>query len=86
MSAESVFEQARSLLKHVEYLGGPRGSTELIVTASEGFELLEWFGKEHGDCELFALDLAEARKSGDPYPMLKHFTVYGMAIRAPVVH
>lgn len=77
----AALEKATSLHRFATDTGSPLSSFLLVLTDPEALELLEWYGTQYaGTNEVFDLDLAIARRTGNPWPVLENFQVMGLAL------
>lgn len=90
MSEPAALIRARSLRKHIKRLGCTPDEFFVGVTREEGFELLRWFRDElkreqitdeRMNLDLLDRDIDRARRKNDPFPVLEHFNLAGLAIR-----
>lgn len=60
------------------------------VTADEGLDVLRWYraklteqslGEGEINLALLDRDIRTAQRKGDPFPVLEHFKLFGLAIR-----
>ena len=79
----AALEKAASLARHANYLGTKLQDFRLALTVAEGLELLEYYAAGHyADSERFLEDLAFAKRTSNPFPMLENFSVHGMQVVA----
>jgi hypothetical protein len=76
----AALAKAESLYKFAQSQGAPVNTFVLVLSDSEGLELLDWFKPQFEQNEVFDLDLEAAHKSGNPWAMLPGFEVLGLAI------
>lgn len=86
----AALEKANAVLRHASYLGVRSCEFEVLLTSTEGWELVEYLqGQAHGlDPLALEADVGVARVVGDPFHVLQHFSLLGLPIvRQPdVVH
>jgi hypothetical protein len=83
----AAIEKATSLASFAKSQGAPLFTFALILSDSEGMELLDWFvSQQYEPNELLDMDVALAKKNLDPWPVLQEFTLMGFSIaRASLV-
>jgi hypothetical protein len=82
----AALAKAESLYQFAQSQGAPLKEFLVTVTDAEAAELLEWYAEQHeGQNELFDLDLAEARRTQNPWPILEHFNLKGLTIAPTAV-
>ena len=82
MNAEPVaMLKAKSLHNFASHSGMQLNTFALVLTEAEAAELLEWYAKDYaGVSAAFDVDIEIARRTKNPWPVLKNFNVYGLAI------
>ena len=85
MAEPAAVHRARSLLKHVQKLGGQPEDFYVLVTKDEAIELLKWFRTQVDETKLnvalYDRDVRRALKRDDPFEVLEQFTLCGLPIR-----
>jgi hypothetical protein len=77
-----ALEKAESLYRFATQRGAPLQDFQLTLSVPEGLELLDWFVGQYGENPLLIEDVADAKRSQDPFPILAHFTLMGFALVA----
>lgn len=75
--------KAESLFKFAQSQGSPLNTFILTLTEQDAMGLLEFYEVQYGNNELFVEDVAEARRTNDPWGVLAHFELFGFRM-APV--
>ena len=74
----SALAKAESLHKFATASGSPLEDFQLVLSDSEGLELLNWFVEQYARNELLSLDVQRAQRTRDPWPVLSEFVLLGM--------
>lgn len=80
---QAVIDRARSVLQHIDQIGGQPSDFSVCITAAEGFELITWLREQYAeilDMREFDHDVSLAQAAGDPWVVLKHFDILGLKI------
>lgn len=94
MSKPAALVRAQSLLKHVKHLGAPTEEFHVPVTLEEGWELVRWYrqqlkqqsvGEDEMNLRLLDQDISVAKRKGNPFAVLEHFSLCGLRIE-PKLH
>jgi len=79
MSASAI-EKAGSLYEYCKAQGAQPTTFAVTLTLEEGLELLDWFAEQYPPNDLLDADIAEAKRTKNPWPILTGFTLMGFAI------
>ena len=82
MKEPIAIRYARELSSHVE---GDHRQTELLLTLSEGMDLLDYLAEQNRENpnlnpDIFEQDVRSARAFNDPWLVLNHFVLMGLPI------
>jgi hypothetical protein len=75
-----ALSKAESLRRHVAYLGAGMDGFVLSITLGEAYELLDYLVEQYPTSELLRHDVAHAKESCDPWPVLHNFDLLGFPI------
>ncbi len=75
-----ALEKAESLYRFATQRGAPTQEFQLTLSVPEGLELLDWFLGQYDENPLLMEDVAHAKRCGDPFPVLAHFTLLGFTL------
>lgn len=75
----AAVEKAESLHRFAMSQGAHISTFKLMLSDAEGLELLDWFGEQH-DNELLDLDIAEAKRTKNPWAVLENFQLLGFEV------
>ncbi len=77
----AAIQKAESLHKFASHSGYPIDTFALVISDKEAQDLLEWYAEQYeGTNDAFDTDLAVARLTRDPWPVLANFRVLGLDI------
>jgi hypothetical protein len=82
IEAIPALEKAESLLNFAQKTGSPLNTFVVALSHTEAMDLLAYYEAQF-DNELFHADVAEARRTNDPWPVLANFELFGFAM-API--
>lgn len=84
MSDPTAMETARSLVRFAKHTGTPLKQYSVAITDGEAMELMDWFLETADptfvDREALRAAVFEAKDHNDPWEVLRHFSLLGMAI------
>jgi len=73
----AALHRAMEMAQHIH--GEHAANAAVLLTVEEGFELMDYFMAMMGS-DLMEQDALQARAAGDPWVVLQHFTLLGLAI------
>lgn len=73
----AALQRAVEMANHIH--GEHAANAAVLLTVEEGFELMDYFLAQMGS-DLMEQDALQARAAGDPWVVLQHFTLLGLAI------
>ena len=82
----AAVERAQALIRHAHYLGAPVEQFVVSVSKPEGYELMAWLrtdlvqASQAIDYTQLDKDIEHASQIDDPWFVLDHFALYGLAI------
>lgn len=78
----AALTKAKALLHFAGCLGAPVHEFQVICSAAEAYELLDWLstGGSGPPSELLLEDIRQARIDADPWAVLQHFRLLGLEI------
>ena len=75
-----ALRKANALIRHIRYLGATDSDYLLCLSTQEGLELLDWLIVQNAPNELLDLDVEEAKRLKNPWPVLEHFVLLGLSM------
>jgi hypothetical protein len=75
-----AIEKAQSLYNFAQAQGSPLSTFKLALTVKEGMELLDHMVANNEPNEQLDIDVAEAKRTGDPFFVLSNFVLMGIEI------
>ncbi len=80
----AALEKAESLQRFAKSQGAHLSTFVLVLSDDEALELLDWFVEQHEQNDLLDLDVEDAKRRHNPWPVLEQFSLLGFSM-APVV-
>lgn len=74
----AALAKAESLHKFATSQGCSLDTFQLVLSDTEGLELLDWFVEQYARNELLSVDVERAQRTRDPWPILDEFVLLGM--------
>jgi hypothetical protein len=75
-----ALEKAKSLVAYISKRGAQIQEFQLALSNDETMELIDWFLGQNPGNELLEQDVQDAHKSGNPWDVIKHFSLMGLDI------
>jgi hypothetical protein len=69
--------KAESLWRFAQASGSPLSTFALALSHQDAMDLLSFYEAQFGHVELFVADVAEARLTDNPWPVLANFELFG---------
>jgi len=76
----AALEKAESLQRFVKASGAHLSTFVLALSDAEALELLDWFVEQHEQNDVLDLDVEEAKRRHNPWPVLEQFSLLGFCM------